>query len=392
MKNKNINAIKTGNVVNVSIEGKLHKKNCGSPKEADELFRVILNAKENPTDENITAIRLLLNERTRIAMEAGLEADPDTGLVFLAGFNTPVPSTLVEVVKEYHENGYPLEAIINFWKLLMINPDKRVRESLFEFIKTHDFVLTDNGYMVVYKAVYIKEEADVDLPGFVSNQYLHVKKDWKCSPNKYVVYRDNNTSELFITKLETAENWDEEEKNVEVLGKLGDLFKSIFDDNQESNVQTTYTDMYTRSMSIVLGQPVVMPRNACDSDPARDCSYGLHVGATKYVENFGGKSVLVCYVNPANVVAVPDYDHSKMRVSEYFPFALASYNDRKIDIIEQSYFESDYQEYEADELEVLITKVQAEELPIETAINAEQESRPMSELLKMIESRLIDIE
>lgn len=392
MKNKNINAIKTGNVVNVSIEGKLHKKNCGSPKEADELFRVILNAKENPTDENITAIRLLLNERTRIAMEAGLEADPDTGQVFLAGFNTPVPSTLVEVVKEYHENGYPLEAIINFWKLLMINPDKRVRESLFEFIKTHDFVLTDNGYMVVYKAVYIKEEADVDLPGFVSNQYLHVKKDWKCSPNKYVVYRDNNTSELFITKLETAENWDEEEKNVEVLGKLGDLFKSIFDDNQESNVQTTYTDMHTRSMSIVLGQPVVMPRNACDSDPARDCSYGLHVGATKYVENFGGKSVLVCYVNPANVVAVPDYDHSKMRVSEYFPFALASYNDRKIDIIEQSYFESDYQEYEADELEVLIAKVQAEELPIETAINAEQESRPMSELLKMIESRLIDIE
>jgi hypothetical protein len=390
---KNINAIKTGNVVNISIEGKLHKKNCGSPKEADELFRAVLKAKENPNEDNFKAVRLLLNERTRIAMEAGLEADPETGLVYLAGFNTPVPATLVEVVKEYHENNYPLEAIINFWKLLMINPDVRVRESLFDFITTHDFVLTDNGYMVVYKAVDYKKKADNDLPAFVSNQYLHVKKDWKCSPNKYVVYREEDTTNYFITKIETAESWDEKEKGVEILGKLGDMFMSIFNDDK-NEPETIYTDKHTKTMSIVLGQPVVMPRHACDSDPARDCSYGLHVGATTYVERFAssGNAVLVCYVNPANVVAVPDYDHSKMRVSEYFPFAVATYTNGKIDIIEQAYFESDYQEYEEAELEELIAKVKANQLPIETAMKAEAESRPMSELLKMIETRLVDIE
>jgi hypothetical protein len=388
---KNINAIKTGNTVNLSIDGKLHKKNCGSPKEADQLFRLCLKAKENPSEENLKAIRLFINERTRIALLAGLEADPETGLVYLAGFNTPVPNALVEVVKEYHENGYPLEAIINFWKLLMINPDKRVRESLFDFIQTHDFVLTDSGYMVVYKAVSYKEKVEDDLPAFVSNQYLHVRKDWKCSPNKYVVYRDENR-QYFITKIETAETWDEKEKGVEILGKLGDLFMSIFDGDSD-NVQTVYTDKHTKSMSIVLGEPVVMPRHACDSDPAIDCSYGLHVGATKYVESFGsdGDAVLVCYVNPANVVAVPKYDHSKMRVSEYFPFAVATYTDRKIDIIEQAYFESDYCEYEIEELEKQIEKVQSEELPVETARNAEAEERPMSELEAIISARLFDI-
>jgi hypothetical protein len=282
----------------------------------------------------------------------------------------------------------------------MINPDKRVRESLFDFITTHDFVLTDKGYMVVYKAVYRKEtglsEEAKQFAEFVSNQVLHVKKNWKCSPNKYVVYKNESNGSLGITKKATADGWDEEDKNVEILGNLGELFNSIFNTVEETTEENVpvYTDMHTRSMTIKLGVPVRMDRTECDSDPARDCSYGLHVGATKYVERFGsgGGVVLVCYVNPANVVAVPEYDHSKMRVSEYFPFAFATYENGKIDIVEEAYFESDYQEYEIEELEEQIAKVQAEEKPIETAMGADEEERPMSELMKMLENRLIDIE
>ena len=387
---KNVNAIRIGNVVNVSIDGKLHKKNCGSPQEADELFRLVQKAKADPSDVNLKGIRCYLNEKLRIAFMAGLETDPDSGEVFLAGFNTPLPMTLVEIVKEYHENNYPLEAIINFWKLLMINPDVRVRTSLFDFITTHDFVLTDAGYMVVYKAVAYKDKVDNDLAAFVSNQYLHVKKDWGCSPNKYVVYVHPETGEYKITKTETFEGWNED---IEVVGKLGDLFMSIFNDEKE-NKQSVYTDKHTKRMSIELGVPVVMDRTECDSDPAIDCSYGLHVGATKYVEQFGssGDAVLVCLVNPAHVVAVPNYDHSKMRVAEYFPFAVATYENGKIDIIEQKYFEYDYQAYEAEELERLIANVKANEVPIQSAINAEAEDRPMSELMKILETRLFDIE
>ena len=96
-------------------------------------------------------------------------------------------------------------------------------------------------------------------------------------------------------------------------------------------------------MVINLGEVVWQERDLCDADPRNSCSNGLHVGATDYVQRFanGSSLILVCYVNPANVVAVPNHDHSKMRVSEYFPFAVAKFEDRKIDIIEQSYFESD---------------------------------------------------
>jgi len=293
-----------------------------------------------------------------------------------------------------------LDAIINFWKLLMLNPDTRVRTVLFDFIKTHDFVLTDAGYMVVYKAVYDhndKKEVDTTFTEFVSNKYLHVKKTWKESPKNYVVYKDLNEDSFGITNVKTAEKWDEEDREIEFLGNLAELFDAIFNSDVEEKIEAdipVYTDMHSGSMRIVLGEPVIMDRKECDADFRRDCSNGLHVGATKYVENFAGSSstILVCYVNPANVVAVPDYDHSKMRVSEYFPFAIASYTDRKIDIIEQAYFESDYCEYEIEKLEEQLDKLRAEELPIETAMNAEAEERSMSELLKIIGSRLLDIE
>lgn len=398
---KNINVIKIGNMVKISVNGKLHQKNCGSPEEADELFRLSLKAKNDPSEENVRNIMGYLNEKTRVAILTGLEHDPETGEVFLEGFNTPIPQTLVDIIKEYHENEYPLEPIMNFWKLLMINPDKRVRKDLFDFITTHDFVLTDNGYMVVYKSVYEQDiengldSAAKEFAEYVAQKHLHVKKDWKCSPRKYVVYKDLDDGSFNITKAVTAETWDEEEKEIEIMGNLADLFDSIYnvEETEEAKVPT-FTDMYTRKMTIKIGEAVSIERKDCDADFRRECSYGLHVGATKYVENFAGSSgkILVCYVNPANVVAVPSYDHSKMRVCEYFPFALAKFENGKIDIIEQSYYESDYSEYEAQELNKLVEKIKAEETPLEKAMNAENEERPMSELLKIIESRLVDIE
>jgi len=395
---KKINVIKIGNMVKISLGGKLHQKNCGSPKEADELFRLCLKAKEDPTDENILNIRAYLNERTRVAILAGLENDPETGEVFLAGFNTPIPDTLVEIIKEYHENDYPLDAIMNFWKLLMLNPDTRVRTVLFDFIKTHDFVLTDAGYMVVYKAVVdVNEEGiDTSFAEYISNRYLHIKKTFKESPKNHVVYMDNN-GDFATTNIKTADKWKETEKEIEFLGNLNELFDAIFNTEVEETDKTVpvYTDMHTRQMRIVLGEPVRQERKECDADFRKDCSNGLHVGATRYVESFAGGSnaVLVCYVNPANVVAVPDHDHSKMRVCEYFPFAIATYSDRKIDVIEQAFFESDYCEYEVEELAKQVELLQANELPIEKAMNSEnEEERPMSELLKMIKSRLIDLE
>ena len=81
-----------------------------------------------------------------------------------------------------------------------------------------------------------------------------------------------------------------------------------------------------------------------------------------------------------------------MRVSQYYPFGVASYKDGNIDVIEQKYYEENYIEYEIDELIKEIAKVKAEELPIETAVNSEPETRSLEEMMKILSTRLIDIE
>lgn len=388
-----ISATKIGNTVNLSINGKLYKKSCSTADESKKLYQLIIDTKDDLTDDNLNKIYGYLNEKTRIAMECGLETDPASGRVYLGKFNTPVPLTLIEVIKDYHDNGYDLNPIINFWTLLMINEDVRIRNTLFDFIKTHDFVITDNGYMVAYKAVYYKERDVNSLSEFITNQYLHIKKDWKCSANKYMIYRLLEDDSLHITKKTTAKKWDEEERNVTLLGLVGDMFNDI--DKYIENDKTVYTDMHTRTMDIQLGVPVKQARKHCDANPAIDCSNGLHVGATKYVSRFGNKNgaVLVCLINPANVVAVPEYDHSKMRVDEYYPMAIADYDGNTIDIIEQKYFESDYTQYEEKDLALMIENVLNNESPkLDTPMNAVEDTRDLNELQKIIEKRMVDID
>jgi hypothetical protein len=384
-----INAIKLGNIINISMDGKLSSKTCSTKEQAHELYTALLKAKENPTPENIIAVKALINDNLRIAYLTGFETNPELGTVYLAGFNTPVPRTLLEVAEEYYEAGYPMTPIINFWKLLMINPDVRIRETLFDFIKTHDFVLTDKGYMLVYKAVYIHEnKEEVELMNFINKSVLKVK-GWNCSLNKYSVYQDRENNKYAITKTITASKWDGDELNIIVLGKLGELLAEF----EEVAEDVTYCDMHTKKMKINLGTPVNIERKECDSDPARECSYGLHVGATDYVAKFGhiNTPVLACLVNPANVVSVPTYDNSKMRVAEYFPIGTVEYDGTTIEAIKQSYYEDDYTQYEEKELDVLIKTVLDNDIPLATAKHAEPEDRPIPELLKMLKSRLIDI-
>jgi hypothetical protein len=388
MKNS-INVSAVGTKVNVFLNGVLHTKDCGDMETANAMMASILKAKENPTDDAVGEVLEFMNRNILIARKGGLVFEPETGNVYLEGFNTPMPELLVDTIERYVENNFPVKAIHNFWKLLMANPDRRVREDLFKFIHTHDFSLTDEGYMVVYKAVSYMNHSDNDLASFVSNQYLHVKKDWGTSPNKYVVYEDIY-GELSITKVSTFEGWDLDKKEVVEVGNLGELFNNI--DNLISDNSSVFTDMYSHKMDIRLGTPVVIERKECDADFSRDCSYGLHVGATKYVANFGGSGapVLVCLVNPMNVVAVPQYDHSKMRVCEYFPFALATRDDDgKIDIINQPYFEEEYASIEEEQLSDLLDKVRNEETEI--ALNAPSDERELDDIIHILESRVINL-
>lgn len=445
-----------GSRVNVIINSDTYSKSFATQEQADEFFGLVLNSMKDPSDENVNNILIGLNINVRTSLIDGFDYDPQKDQHYLAGFETPVPLDLITTIENYIEKGYPTDSIINFWTRLMANPDRRVRTDLFKFINTHDFSLTNKGYLVVYKTVDYKEKIDHDLAEFVSETYIRIKTKWKESPTNYVVYREFQTkSETLIgyeevetgeydlegygsydefveaegydpdefykldeyeyegevrrfvgygvTKKHTFNKWlnnnDSEDKDVELVGKLHELQAKI--DEIEDQNKSVYTDFHTHTMDIRLGVPVKQERPSCDADPARDCSSGLHVGATKYVKKFrewhskdkDQAPVLLCLVDPMNVVAVPEYDHSKMRVCEYFPYAKANvYGENRIDIIEQSFFENDYEAIEEAHINQLIKAVKEEELEIrQQAINAHADERSLEEYAKILQARVAEI-
>jgi hypothetical protein len=85
-------------------------------------------------------------------------------------------------------------------------------------------------------------------------------------------------------------------------------------------VRDNYKDIHSGTFDNSIGQVVKMPRNRVNEDPNQTCSAGLHVCSYDYLPHFSHANghVMVCKINPANVVAVPtDYYNTKMRVCEY---------------------------------------------------------------------------
>jgi len=396
---KTIIGTKIGNVVNLLIDGNAWQKTFATQDEANDFFKLIHKARKGDK-EAYDALFTQLNRRYKTIINGILEKDSDDNY-FLQGIDIKMPELLADTFVDYLENEFPVDALVNFWKLLVTNSDPRVREDLFKFLQEYNFAITDNGYFVAYKAVEVKDSTGEDLAAFVSNQYLKIKK-WKKNPANYEVARivtitteevENPNYEYFgDIDDEEDENYGQEdngedeyieqtkkeysfklfpagEMNLESnqqmetsYGNLASLFKNI--DALVDN-RTVYQSKHSGKngkVEQVLGVPVKMERVETNTDPKIECSSGLHVGSTKYVENFsnGGDRILMVLVNPAHVVAVPEYDNSKLRTCEYFPYAELERKEdsREFEVLESPYFEEEYMKYEKADLEAKLADVQ----------------------------------
>lgn len=248
------------------------------------------------------------------------ETDED-GIVYLTGFSHPMHQLMVDAIldAEKGEGKFTTTSLINFWKYLLLNPDKHVRTGLFQWIKTSNFSITEDGNIIAYRNVDVKNKVvDKEFQDFVQEAYGRIKR-WKKSPKNYTVYKTEEGYELVEnTKSVNAVN----------VGILSELYTNI----NESDGAVIYTDQHTKKMSIKIGEPVRMNRADCDNDPNADCSRGLHNKSSKYSLNLG-TDLLVTLVNPYNVVAIPHYDHTKFRSCEYLPIAKAE----KVDGIMQEF-------------------------------------------------------
>lgn len=78
-----------------------------------------------------------------------------------------------------------------------------------------------------------------------------------------------------------------------------------------------YVDIHSRSVPQGVGSYVYMNEEDVDSDRRSDCSHGLHIASTSYLNTFTGDVCVMVLIDPADVIAVPQYNTNKMRVRAY---------------------------------------------------------------------------
>jgi len=377
-------ANKIGKVVNLLIDGNVYQKSFEEKAQADEFFKLALEAKRGGERE-LNTLLTSLNRMYRAVVHGFLETENDQ--YFLKGFNEPIPEVLVNTFLEYIDNNFPTEALVNFWKLLMLNPDVKIRQTLFDFLQQYQFAITDNGYFIAYKVVKtLQNSMDAELVAYVQEKYKRVKLNKK-SPKNYSVLRDTtkNTYIVMNSVLDDSVIPDLNE-NVKFVGNLSDLFDKI----DAATDKVVYTDKHNGTTRIMLGEAVRKERQF-EPHTVECSSNGLHVGSTPYVKWFynQGETVLMVLVNPAHVIHVPSSESTKMRTAEYYPYAVLNVSkDEKgthFDVLEQPYFETDYSAYEKEQVERDLDAIQqAENNGVRSAPN-------QLDYKKILESRLVDL-
>lgn len=286
--------------------------------------------------------------------------------VTLTGFTFSLPKLFIDTVKSWYEAGEDITPLYNFMYLLSTNPVEHVRNDLFEFIKTHKFLLTPNGYIVVFRNVNMYQPGiDAALATFVQESYVKIKLQKKSPQHFFVVQQENGT----YTTTRSTNLADKV-----VLGTVAELYNAP--------TTTIYTDAYTRTFRIKIGEVVQMERNNCDASK-ESCSSGLHAASLQYVKSWysHGTHTLMCLVNPANVISVP-YSEGKFRCCEYYP--VAEVDRDKLN----EFWNSAYKVYDEDYAQVdfkqILSVLKSTDAQVDYTFLADSDSQLAKELLKEI--------
>lgn len=248
-----------------------------------------------------------------------------------------MPKELVEAVLQAEQTGDEdkLTSYKNFWTLMALNPDSRCRQNLFWFLNKWGMTISKYGLFVGYRNADFLEEGDTiegtklytqDEVDFVKYHYERIKRNRK-SPKQYKVAFNNEGvyCPMLYKDIDGTYNYD----------SLYDLYNEFKEKNFDlklinHNDENVYTDHYTHSFRIKIGELVTMDRSKCDSVQENSCSKGLHVGGESWLnQGYFGDAGLICLVNPKDVVAVPHADsYGKLRTCAYLPIGTVSFDSK----------------------------------------------------------------
>jgi len=83
-------------------------------------------------------------------------------------------------------------------------------------------------------------------------------------------------------------------------------------------VRNDFRDCHSGKFDNSPGQTPFMKRNRVSDDPTKACHFGFHVGSRQYASGFTSGKVVICKVDPADVVCVPnDCNQAKIRIHRY---------------------------------------------------------------------------
>lgn len=351
MSKNQIFAIRSDKDVTALVNGISYYKSEADKTKAQSLYERIKTVALNPTNLLVDELIQEFDPTSKIYGQESLVRD-SMGNWFLKGYSEPLPSKLLNKMREFIEKDIPLTPLVNFWKLTMLNPADHVKRDLYNFMDQYEFPITDSGYFIAYKSVKKTDKTYKAVNMWIPKEYIQLKASGK-DPKDYTVVDKKGNFSVVETDLITNDSGDYISPD-HVAGNLDEMFSSINDLSGDVEAPE-FTDWHQGSTSIRLGSPVSMDRSKCDGNPMNSCSSGLHVGAPGYVKGFGsygggGNVYLACLVNPMNVVAVPsDYSYMKMRCCEYYAYGIVDLdNDMSITT---PYFEHDYKTWETEALE-----------------------------------------
>lgn len=78
-----------------------------------------------------------------------------------------------------------------------------------------------------------------------------------------------------------------------------------------------YVDPHTRKVSQGVGSYVCVDEKLVDLSRRNECSNGLHIGRRSYMGSFSGDTLMLCKIDPEDVMVVPHNDPNKVRVKGY---------------------------------------------------------------------------
>lgn len=285
-----------------------------SSQEIQELFGSTEHKQAIETLKEIRKENEIIKTNFEVLKSSG-EFEVEEDAVYMKTIRRSIPKLLVkrftEVLESKGKDSIEFQSLKKFWLKCVLNPSARSAEDLYEFLENHNMKIDKHGNFYTYRRVVTLSKENSGLVDFISNAYNKVKAVWKKSPVNFEVY--SRLGDFKLVDLSKGNIPTEDNPYWKSLGNLKDLYLNL--PNLEEN---RYTDDHTRSYDYRVGQIHSMPRNEGSDDNSISCGKGFHQASKAYNYSGFGDQDILCIVNPMSVLAVPQGEVGKLRVSDWF--------------------------------------------------------------------------